>query len=84
MVLDWCKIAWDLRTWNDDCVDELCDTVFAQGVSCDPMWDFCNRQVVNRFRLLQRWYWQARGVCRYARSRHGYLVGPVDLGDDPS
>ena len=47
MVLDWCKIAWDLRTWNDDCVDELCDTVFAQGVSCDPMWDFCNRQVVN-------------------------------------
>nr|POF12358.1 hypothetical protein CFP56_68830 [Quercus suber] len=47
MVLDWCKMAGDLRTWDDDCVDELCDIVFgefllgnfAQGLPHDLVWD---------------------------------------------
>ena len=47
MVRDWCKMARDLRTWDEDCVDELCDIVFgefllgnfAQGVPRDPVWD---------------------------------------------
>nr|POE64180.1 hypothetical protein CFP56_68514 [Quercus suber] len=30
MVLDWCKMAGDLRTWNDDCVDELCAIMFGE------------------------------------------------------
>ena len=98
-------MAGDLRMWNDDCVDELCEIVFgefflgnfAQGVPCDLVWDmitqtlnsrtgkdFRKRQVVNRFHRLQRWYCQVRGVRRYARSEHGYPVGPVDSGDDPS
>ena len=47
MVLDWCEMAGDSRTWDDDCVDELCDIVFGefllsnfvQGVPRDPVWD---------------------------------------------
>nr|POE60120.1 hypothetical protein CFP56_33281 [Quercus suber] len=46
--------------------------------------DFRKRQVVNQFRHLQRWYCQAKGVRRYARSGHGYPVGLVESGDDPS
>ena len=38
-------MAGDLRTWDDDCVDELCDIVFGefllgnfvQGVPHDPV-----------------------------------------------
>ena len=98
-------MAGDLRKWDDDCVDELCDIVFGefllvnfvQGVPRDPVWDvitqtlntrigkdFYRRQVVNWFRRFQRWYCGAKGVHRYARSEHGYLVGPADSGDGPS
>ncbi|KAL4653886.1 hypothetical protein ACB092_01G338500 [Castanea dentata] len=41
------EMVGDLRTWDDDYVDELCDIVFgeflvgnfAQGVPRDPVWD---------------------------------------------
>ena len=40
-------MAGDLRRWDDDCVDELCDIVFdqfllgnfAEGVPSEPLWD---------------------------------------------
>ena len=95
-------MAGDLRMWDDDYVEELCDIVFrefllgnfVQGVPRDPMWDvitqtlnaytrkdFRRKQVVNRFCCIQRWCCGARGVHRYARSRHGYPLGPADSRD---
>ena len=40
-------MAGDLRRWDDDCVDELCDIVFdqfllgnfAEGFPSEPLWD---------------------------------------------
>ena len=58
MVLDWCKMAGDLRTWDDDYVDELCDIVFgeflvgnfAQGVPRDLVWDVITQTLNARTR----------------------------------
>ena len=58
MVLDWCKMASDLRTWDDDYVDELCDIVFgeflvgnfAQGVPRDLVWDVITQTLNARTR----------------------------------
>ena len=56
MVLDWCEMAGDLRTWDDDCVDELCDIVFGefllgnfvQGVPHDLVWDVITQTLNSR------------------------------------
>ncbi|KAK9993715.1 hypothetical protein SO802_023418 [Lithocarpus litseifolius] len=51
-------MAGDLRTWDDDCVDELCDIVFgefwlgnfAQGVPRDLVWDVITQTLNTRTR----------------------------------
>ena len=56
MVLDWCEMAGDSRTWDYDCVDELYDIVFGefllgnfvQGVSCDLVWDVITQTLNSR------------------------------------
>ncbi|KAL0005228.1 hypothetical protein SO802_012789 [Lithocarpus litseifolius] len=86
MVLDWCKMAGDLRTWDDDCVDELCDIVFGefllgnfpQGVPRDPMWDVITQTLnarigtdFHRRQVVNRFCCLQRRYCR-AKGVHRY------------
>ena len=78
-------MAGDLRTWDDDCVDELCDIVFgefllgnfAPGVPCDPVWDVItqtlNACIGKDFRKRQVVNWFCLQNWYYkVRGVHGY------------
>ena len=56
-------MAGDLRRWDDDCIDELCDIVFgqfllgnfAEGLSRVPLWDVITHTLNARTRKEDRW-----------------------------
>ena len=77
MVLDWCKMVGDLRTWDDDCVDELCDIVFGefllgnfvQGVPCDLVWDVITQTLNAR---IGKDFYMRQVVNRFCRLQRWY------------
>ena len=83
-------MARDLRRWDDDCVDELCDIVFGQfllgnfaaGPPREPLWDVItntlNAQIGKDFckwQVMLRFMLVRKEYCRTNGVRYGPRCG---------
>ena len=90
-------MARDLRRWDDDYVDELCDIVFGQfllgnfvvGLPREPLWDVItntlNAWIGNDFckrQVMHRFMHVQREYCRANEVRYGPRCGWPVAGPD--
>ena len=90
-------MAGDLRTWNEDCIDELCDIFFSQflpgnfvaGLPYEPLWDVITNTLnpwtgkdFRKRQFMRRFMHVRKEYCRANRVRYGPRHGRPVVGPD--
>ena len=90
-------MAGDLRTWNEDCIDELCDIFFSQfllgnfvaGLPYEPLWDVITNTLnawtgkdFRKRQFMRRFMHVRKEYCRANGVRYGPRHGWPLVGPD--